>query len=125
MLFYEKTQVIFSSLLRTYLKSFSLSQKTLVFEHCSAVYIQVNEQQRTKKRCFLAKIIDFKQVLNQPAPYNVLLNTCNVPIIFIAKIPPNTWVKPLPVPPPPAACVPDDAFTIKIQPRTNEITPTN
>ena len=31
-------------ILRTCLKSFILSQKTLVFEHRSAVYMRVNEQ---------------------------------------------------------------------------------
>ena len=49
--------------LRACLKSLSLSQKALIFEHRSAVYMGVNEQRSTKNRWFMAKIRDFKQPL--------------------------------------------------------------
>ena len=49
--------------LRACLKSSSLSQKILIFEHRSAVYIRVNEQWSAENRHFMPKIGDFKQAL--------------------------------------------------------------
>src|SRR3990167_5583619 len=60
-------------LLRACLKSSSLCQNSLIFEHRSAVYIKVNEQRSAKNRWVMAKIGDFEQALRR---YAIVIFLC-------------------------------------------------
>src|SRR3989344_1380759 len=81
------------SYLRAYSKSSSLSQKALIVEHRSAVYIVVNEQRSAKNRRLMAKIGDFEQALSPLYPSINLITRLNIVLTIPPCIQPKKWIR--------------------------------
>ena len=81
------------SYLRAYSKSSSLSQKALIVEHRSAVYIVVNEQRSAKNRRLMAKIGDFEQALSPLYPSINLITRLNIVLTTPPCIQPKKWIR--------------------------------